>query len=171
MRLNKNALCSTVLGAMLISLICGCAARYYEDDKSPKGLFMRAEKALKEHRFNEAHFLYDELAKNFRDNEFADDAIYKRGYLEIYLGKYADAQSSFADVVKNYSASPWRFDASLWEGLLGELSACKAVESRSSNDSIGGKNAGKVQVDVARLQAENEELRKQIQKLRALLEE
>ena len=129
---------------------------------------MRAEKALKEHKFNEAHFLYGELASVHPDNEYADDAMYKKGYLEVYLGKYADAQKSFATVVKNYASSPWRFDASLWEGILGELAACKAVETQPA---VGARDKKNGQNGTEQLRAENDELRKQIQRLRALLEE
>jgi len=149
-------------------MLIGCAAKFSETDKSPKGLFMRGEQALKEHRFNEAHYAFSEMVGKYPKDENADDALYKKGYLEVYLNKFADAETSFSKLMSGYADSKWRFDASLWQGLLGEYLACKNVISRSV---AAKKDKKECEEQFQLLETENTELRRQIQMLRELLEE
>ncbi len=157
----------------LLFLLSSCTPRYYEGDDSPRGLFSRGQQALKERRFNEAHYSYSELVKKYPKSDFADEALYKKGYLEVYLSKYADAQKSFSTLMKNYPGSKWRFDASLWDGLLGELSACKNAGKSSDEKNLSdkAKSVQDLQEQIEKMNAENIELRQQLKKLRELLQE
>jgi len=109
--------------------------------------------------------------KKYPESEYADEALYKKGYLEVYLGKYEDARNSFSALLKKYPESCWRFDASLWDGVLGELSACKNVKTDEAKASINGKESGELDKKLKILEAENEELREQLRTLRKLLQE
>ena len=164
----KRRAVAVLLG--LFVLFSGCVPRYYEDDNSPDGLFNRGQRALEEHRFNEAHYLYGELVKKYPESEYADEALYKKGYLEVYLGKYEDARNSFSALLKKYPESCWRFDASLWDGVLGELSACKTIDDEAGL-SVDERKGGELDKKLKILEAENEELREQLRTLRKLLQE
>ncbi|MCD6594967.1 tetratricopeptide repeat protein [bacterium] len=160
-----------IIVEILVALFAvGCAPRFYSADKSPSGYFKRGMKAMKEHRFNEAHFAFSELVNKYPDWEYADEALYKKGYLESVLGQYNDAVESFEKLLKDYPDSQWRFDASLWSGIIGELNACKGTNSaqKSKPKSEYQKNA---RDEIDKLESENAELRRQVQMLRKLLEE
>ena len=170
-------MCGRILHFLSMSIffgfiVIGCAPQYYNADKSPSGYFKRGTKAMKEHRFNEAHFAFDELVKKYPDWEYADEALYKKGYLEAVLGRYEDAVASFEKLVKDYPDSQWRFDASLWGGILGELNACKGTsDTKKTKSRSKTKYSQKAQDEIDKLKAENTELKRQVQMLRKLLEE
>ncbi len=161
-------LCKILFAAAVLLALWGCAVEYGPRDTSPGALFARAEKALREHRFNEALYLYSRLVDLYPGDRRADDALFKKGYLEVYFGKYSDAGRSFSALVSDYPESEWRFDASLWAGVLGELSACRGVEVESPG--AASDDCTKLRRKLKRLEAENAELRRQLQKLREILE-
>jgi len=127
---------------------------------------------MEEHRFNEAHFAFSQLIEKYPQWKYADEALYKKGYLETVLGEYSSAVESFEQLVADYPQSEWRFDAALWSGLIGELNACKGVQNRNEKN-----NRSKTDIDseiynkIKKLEAENDELRRQLQMLRNLLGE
>ena len=160
------------VAVFLAAVLSGCAVSSKIAAKSPQQLFRKAQRAMDEHRFNEAHYYFEQIVKNHPDFPYADEALYKKGYLEVVLGKYADAQKSFEELIKKYPQSEWSFDASLWAGVLGELTACQ--KTRTSTKVSRSKKSGAARSDcesqLKRLKSENEELRRQVQMLRKLFE-
>lgn len=157
----------------LFPLFSGCSYFAVGREKSAGEIFNAAEKALSEHRFNEARYYYGEVVKKYPHSDCADDALYKKGYVEICLSEYVDAHKSFSALLRNYPSSRWRFDASLWDGVLGELIACKNTGKNDDGKDLsdGSKDVHHLQMQIERMSAENRELRKQLQKLRELLQE
>ena len=160
------------VAVFLAAVLSGCAVSSEIAAKSPQQLFRKAQRAMDEHRFNEAHYYFEQIVKNHPDFPYADEALYKKGYLEVVLGKYADAQKSFEELIKKYPQSEWSFDASLWAGVLGELTACQ--KTRTSTKVSRSKKSSAAQSDcenqLKKLKSENEELRRQVQMLRKLFE-
>ncbi len=161
---------TALLFSAIIVVLSGCA--HFGAVSAPEDeLFVKAERALGQHRFNEAHYYYEEVVRKFPKAECADDALYKMAYIEVYLGKYADAQRNFSALLEKYPNSHWRFDASVWDGVLGELAACREVGGKRQKDDRGKNSRDDIEEKLKKLEAENSELKRQIQKLRELLTE
>jgi len=172
--LKKKYTCALLTFFSVIILFIGCASVRKLDELSPGGLYSRGIAALEEHRFNEAHYAFSELVKKYPKWKNADSALYKKGYLEIHFGKYEDARISFEKLLDDYPASEWRFDASLWSGILGELTAYLGAEivgnAGSGSSDSDAMNLKDLKEHIEKLEVENAELRRQIQMLRKLLE-
>ncbi len=172
--LKKTDICALLTFFSVIILFTGCASVRKLDELSPGGLYNRGIVALEEHRFNEAHYAFSELAKKYPNWKKADSALYKKGYLEIHFGKYEDARISFEKLLDDYPTSEWRFDAALWSGILGELTAYLGIEMDGNADSGSSDSnaisAKDLKMRIEKLEVENKELRRQIQMLRKLLE-
>ncbi len=149
----------------------GCAGMRQLSKDTPEGLYRNAQQAMSEHRFNEAHYDFSRIVEKFPDWEYADEALYKKGYLEVVLGKYADAQKSFEMLMEKYPHSEWGFDASVWAGVLGELNACKSSSKTVSKRKKSTRKNTDCTAELKKLKTENEELRRQVQMLRKLFEQ
>jgi hypothetical protein len=153
---------------------CGCVYRATGTDDSAKNYFTRAETALKDHKFNEALFVYTEYYNKYPAGKLADEALYKKGFLECYLDKLDDAQQSFETLIEKYPKSKWHFDASVWSGVIGDaLSANKndsSLKKTVKQPQPQTQDTKELASKIQKLESENTELRRQLQKLRELVD-
>ena len=138
-------------------------------------LFDSAMENLKDQRFEESKYEFRQFFSKHPNSEYADDALFRLGYISCLQKNYADARDYFGTLIDDYSKSEWVFDARVWKDLLdswiekdrelrsvkSKLSSIKPSDESESSDSAK---------DIEALQEELDRLREDNRKLRDIIE-
>jgi tetratricopeptide (TPR) repeat protein len=168
--INKIILAIVVPTIMLMS-----CAHTPEATFGATQLFDSATENLKDQRFEESKYEFRQFYSKHPNSEYADDALFRLGYISCLQGNYADARDYFSTLIDDYLKSEWVFDAEVWKSLLdswiekdrelksvkSKLSSMKPRDKAETGDSAG---------DIEALQEKLDRLREDNRKLREIIE-
>ena len=147
-----------------------------KDVSGPTQIYNAATNDLKKQRFEEAKYKFKQLYQKFPSSEFADDALYRLGYISCLQEKYADARNYFGILIERYPKSEWTIDAGVWKKLLDSWSSAneelKRVKKRLDSTAQANvtPDTTKPSDEIERLQKELDRLREDNRKLREIIE-
>ncbi|MCK5833100.1 outer membrane protein assembly factor BamD [bacterium] len=138
-------------------------------------IYMSASENLKKQRLEEAKYEFNQLYTKHPKSDYADDALFRLGYISCVQEKYNDALDFYDDLIDKYPKSEWIFDAKVWQNLLKSWQSSnnelKAVRSKlNSKKTTKEPSENKASEEIEGLQQELSKLKEDNRKLRELIE-
>jgi len=116
----------------------------------PLARFAGADLLILQHKYTEAIGEMDSINKLFPDHTLGDDILYKKAEIFIRLGKFADAERMYLDVLKFYSEELYGDDAQFKLAELYEVKLNDIEKAKQSYQDVLIKYPGSIYVVEAR---------------------
>ena len=137
-----------------------------------------AQHDLTKKRYEEAKFSFEQILTNYPQSDYADNALFRLGYIACIGGRYEAAYGYFSALIEDYGNSEWVFDARTWLGLLEEWQLLsKELEKTKAQlgfvqkkTDIGDEIQNDATERIDELQSEISRLREENNNLRLLIE-